>query len=123
PPKAVNLRRGTPVWTELSNAGVPSVVLRCPCTYPPDDFKGRLLSGMGVPDIRGGLGTATFYTAQDGVAPGESEHVVHITPDGRNSVRTQLVGPRNPKTRSDATVDLTFDIDRAARKVIVRSDG
>jgi predicted AlkP superfamily phosphohydrolase/phosphomutase len=123
PPKAVNLRRGTPVWSLLSAAGIPSVVLRCPCTYPPDDFKGRMLSGMGVPDLRGGLGTATFYSSRDGVAPGESEQVVHITPDGRGVVKTQLAGPRNPKTRGDATMDLTLEIDRAARTVVVRSDG
>lgn len=123
PPKAVNLRRGSPVWVELSKAGIPSTVIRCPCTYPPDDFKGRLLAGMGVPDIRGGLGTATFYSSQDGVAPGESEHLVKLALNGKSSVTTQLVGPRNPKTRSDATIDLTIDIDRAASKVTVRSDG
>ena len=36
PPKAVNLRRGTPFWQVLSEAGISSVVLRCPCTFPPD---------------------------------------------------------------------------------------
>lgn len=123
PPKAVNLRRGIPVWSVLSEAGIPSVVIRCPCTYPPDEFKGRMLAGMGVPDLRGGLGTATFYSSRDGVAPGESEHVVHIAPDGRDTAKASLAGPRNPKTKGDATVDLTFAIDRAARKVIVKSEG
>src|SRR6266446_10554613 len=33
PPRAVNLRRGTPLWELLAAAGVPAVVLRCPCTY------------------------------------------------------------------------------------------
>ena len=56
PPKAVNLRRGVPLWDVLAQAGIPSTVLRCPCTYPPDKMKGRLLAGMGVPDLRGGLG-------------------------------------------------------------------
>ena len=58
-PSVVNLRRGTPVWQVLSDAGIPSVVLRCPCTYGPDSIRGRMLSGMGVPDLRGGLGTST----------------------------------------------------------------
>ncbi len=123
PPKAVNLRRGTPVWSVLSEAGVPSVVIRCPCTYPPDEFKGRMLAGMGVPDLRGGLGTATFYSSRVGVTPGESEHVEHIAPDGRDSAKARLVGPRNPKTRGDASVDLTFEIDRAGRRIVVKSDG
>ena len=64
PPKAVNLRRGTPVWELLKAAGRGATVLRCPCTYPPDPVRGRMLSGMGVPDLRGGLGTATFYTTE-----------------------------------------------------------
>src|SRR4051812_25601638 len=54
PAKAVNRRQGTPIWRVLSDAGLPSVVLRCPCTYPPDEVRGRLLSGLGVPDVRGG---------------------------------------------------------------------
>jgi predicted AlkP superfamily phosphohydrolase/phosphomutase len=70
PPKAVNLRRGTPIWELLAQAGIPSTVLRCPCTYPPDPVKGRLLGGMGVPDLRGGLGTPTYFTSRDGVIPG-----------------------------------------------------
>ena len=64
PPKAVNLRRGTPVWELLAAAGKSSTVLRCPCTYPPDRVRGQMLSGMGVPDLRGGLGTSTFYTIE-----------------------------------------------------------
>src|SRR5512141_1998827 len=55
-PKVINQRRGPPFWDILTKAGLPSTVLRCPCTYPPDTVRGRLLSGVGVPDIRGGLG-------------------------------------------------------------------
>jgi predicted AlkP superfamily phosphohydrolase/phosphomutase len=33
----------------LTTTGIPSVVIRCPCTYPPDTLKVRMLSGMGVP--------------------------------------------------------------------------
>src|SRR3954453_9884739 len=75
PPKAVNLRRGTPVWDILKAAGRGATVLRCPCTYPPDPVRGRMLSGMGVPDLRGGLGTATLYTTDEAARPPESENV------------------------------------------------
>src|SRR4051812_37562983 len=80
PPRAVNLRQGTPVWDVLSAAGVGSRVLRCPVTYPPDVFRGTMLAGMGVPDLRGGLGTPTFYTSSEGVTPRESENIVHVRP-------------------------------------------
>jgi predicted AlkP superfamily phosphohydrolase/phosphomutase len=123
PPKAVNLRRGTAVWELLSAAGVPSTVIRCPCTYPPDDIRGRMLSGMGVPDLRGGFGTATFYTARDGVAPRESEQVIGLAPDAHGVARTHLIGPRNPRTGADTTADLTVVLDAARRAVTVRAAG
>ena len=55
---------------------------------------------MGVPDLRGGLGTSTFYTSDPAVhAGGERE------PDPargrRRDLRTHLIGPRHPKTRAD----------------------
>ncbi len=123
PPKAVNCRRGTTVWEILASAGIPSTVVRCPCTYPPDPVRGRMLSGMGVPDLRGGLGTSTFYTAADGVKPQESENVVHISLSADDTIRTHLIGPRNPKTRADMHFDLTVRVNRARRGVTIISDG
>ncbi|MCI0459304.1 MAG: alkaline phosphatase family protein [Gemmataceae bacterium] len=113
PPRAVNLRRGTPLWELLSAAGVPSTVLRCPCTYPPDPLRGRMLAGMGVPDLRGGLGTATFYTSAHGIKAGESENLVTL-PAASGTVATHILGPRNPKTAGSFQADATLQPDPAA---------
>jgi predicted AlkP superfamily phosphohydrolase/phosphomutase len=123
PPKAVNLRRGTPVWDILKAAGLGATVLRCPCTYPPDSVRGRMLSGMGVPDLRGGLGTATFYTTEAAVKPRESENVVRLEPGADGLFSTHLIGPRNPKTRGDLRVDITLRVDAGAGRVVLQSDG
>lgn len=127
PPKAINLRRGVTVWDLLTKAGIASVVLRCPCTYPPDKLEGRMLSGMGVPDLRGGLGTATFYTSQSGVRAGESENVIELSGEPDGTIRTHLIGPRNPKRESgrapDLTVDIRLKVDRSKQRIVVRSDG
>jgi predicted AlkP superfamily phosphohydrolase/phosphomutase len=124
PPKAVNLRRGTPVWQLLADAGIASTVLRCPCTYPPEAPKGRMLAGMGVPDIRGGLGTSTFYTSEVGAEARESEQVVHVRADG-DTVRTHVIGPRNPKAGTDLRADITIERDRSGggRTWVIKSDG
>jgi predicted AlkP superfamily phosphohydrolase/phosphomutase len=122
PPKVVNLRGGTPVWEVLGNADVPSTILRCPCTYPPDELKGRMLSGMGVPDIRGGLGTGTFYSTARDLAPRESEQVVPLSGDG-HTFRTRLIGPRTPKSGTDAILDLELEVHAARDGVTVRVDG
>ncbi|HWP43124.1 MAG TPA: alkaline phosphatase family protein, partial [Blastocatellia bacterium] len=123
PPRAVNLRRGEPLWELLSKAGISSSVVRCPCTYPPDNIRGRMLAGMGVPDLRGGLGTSTFYSSNEAVEAQESESVVHVKPDANGVIRTYIIGPRNPKTRSDFQFDIAVHVDAASKKVVIKSDG
>lgn len=123
PPQAVNLRRGVPFWELLSKAGIPSTILRCPVTFPPDKIRGKMLSGVGVPDLRGGLGTSTFYCSAENVKSEESERVVQVRKAGPDKIETHLVGPRNPKTRDDTQMDVTLHLQPAARKVILQSQG
>jgi hypothetical protein len=120
-PKAVNLRRGVTVWELLRAAGVPATVLRCPCTYPPDLVLGNLLSGMGVPDVRGGLGTSTFYTSDPSVTASESENVVHVTPGADGCVKTHVIGPRNPRTRTDLVSEISVEV--RGDRIVIRSGG
>lgn len=122
PPRVVNMRRGTAVWDLLSDAGIPTVAMRCPCTYPPDDIQGRMLSGVGVPDLRGGFGTPTFYTTRAGEKAEQDERLVQVTAVG-NRVHTHLIGPRKPGTSEDLASDIILEIDSSQRKVTVRSTG
>src|SRR5438105_15833271 len=93
PPQVVNQRIGIPVWKTLSDAGVPSVVLRCPCTFPPDELNGRMIAGVGVPDLRGSQNKGTFYTQDKNAQGGESEQVVTL--GGGDDLSTHVSGPRN----------------------------
>jgi predicted AlkP superfamily phosphohydrolase/phosphomutase len=123
PPKAINLRRGEAVWELLSQAGIPSVVLRFPCTYPPDNIRGRMLSGMGVPDLRGGLGTSTFFSSGTQVTAQESEQVVRVTASANNVIETYLLGPRDPKTNLESRFPVTIHVDSSRSAGLLRSDG
>jgi predicted AlkP superfamily phosphohydrolase/phosphomutase len=123
PPKAVNLRRGTTVWDHLGKSSIPSIILRCPCSYPPDAVRHRMLSGMGVPDVRGGLGTPTYFTTATDDRPRESEQMAVLQPVGDGTFRTSLAGPRNPKDRSDMTVELRIEPDHGAGGVRVSLPG
>ena len=122
-PKAVNMRRGATVWELLSAAGIPSVVLRHPCTYPPDAMRGRMLAGLGVPDLRGGLGTTTFYAAASDLKAGESENGVPVRVAADGTITTHLIGPRNSRDRSDFTAAITIRLDPASRGAVLHSDG
>ncbi|HWP48978.1 MAG TPA: alkaline phosphatase family protein [Candidatus Limnocylindrales bacterium] len=123
PPKVVNLRRGVPLWELLSAAGIPSILIRFPCTYPPDHIRGRMLAGMGVPDLRGGLGTSTFYTSAENVQAQESENVIKVQRNGTGPLTTYLIGPRNPKTRSNFQFEITIRLEPSAKKIILQSEG
>jgi predicted AlkP superfamily phosphohydrolase/phosphomutase len=132
PPRAVNLRGGDAIWDYLDRAGIPSVVLRCPCTYPAERVRGRLLSGMGVPDLRGGLGTSTMYVSANGSGADEDRspggqraerNVVRVQPNGDGVICTVLLGPLSPKDRRPARFDVTIELRPAASRVVIRSAG
>lgn len=122
-PKVVNRRGGVPVWQHLSKGGIPSIVLRCPCTFPAENLTGKLLAGVGVPDLRGSQGTGTFYTQDRSVQPKEHEQVVYL--ESGSAFSTRVIGPRNTRTNpiSDALAEIHVKMDRAQRKIIITSMG
>lgn len=122
PPSPRNRREGTPIWETLGAAGVPSVVLRHPCTFPPGrSARTRLLAGVGVPDVRGGFGTGTTFVSSGAIAGSEGEAVVPISPDGIGAVRTSLPGPRGRDGRVGFDLRLAFDT--KAHRVRIESTG
>jgi len=54
------MRKGTPFWHWLGEAGIFSSVIRVPVTFPPEKFQGVLLSGMCVPDLKGSQGPFAY---------------------------------------------------------------
>jgi predicted AlkP superfamily phosphohydrolase/phosphomutase len=118
PPQAINLRGGRTVWERLSDAGVASTILRHPCTYPPRSFKGRSLAGIGVPDLRGGFGSSTFFTSAEEVAAGEGEHVVQVRADGSGVYRGELPGPLLVRG-GELSRELEFSVDEDTESVEV----
>ncbi|HZQ70211.1 MAG TPA: alkaline phosphatase family protein [Terriglobales bacterium] len=123
PPRVVNQRQGVPFWITLTQAGIPSTVLRCPCTFPPDPLKGNMLAGVGVPDLRGSQSKGTFYTQDHGVQAEESEQVVHL--DSGSDFSTRVIGPRNTAKApaADAICDIRVRVDKSARRLAIETGG
>jgi predicted AlkP superfamily phosphohydrolase/phosphomutase len=122
-PRVVNQRKGIPVWQVLTQAGIPSTVLRCPCTFPAEALQGRMIAGVGVPDVRGSQSKGTFYTQDKAVQAQENEQL--ITLDKGDNLTTRVIGPRN--TRQTAAVDTSCEIrvqsDKAARRLVIQISG
>lgn len=73
PPVARNLRSGEPFWQTLGNQGVKVLALNVPYSFPPDPMRdGRMVSGLGVPDLR--ETNSTFTYASTDIAADEPPH-------------------------------------------------
>jgi predicted AlkP superfamily phosphohydrolase/phosphomutase len=111
---AEQLRQGKAFWEILDQHDVPNYIYRMPANFPPIAAKGKTLSGMGTPDLRGGYGSFTFYTDDPTAAVGavEGGEVVQVEVKN-NRVATNLIGPDNTfrKNSPPATEPFTVDVD------------
>jgi predicted AlkP superfamily phosphohydrolase/phosphomutase len=109
----ISLRKGTAFWQILSERGVPVSIMRMPTNYPPLEF-GRALSGMGTPDLRGTLGTFSFYTddPEELTRSVSGGRIIKIQHAGSRVV-LPIEGPPNGlrKDQRFSTVDLIVDVD------------
>jgi len=114
-PEVRGLRKSVPFWKILGEKGIFSTVLRVPITYPPEKFKGHLLSGMCAPDLKGSQGTFAFFTEDaDKVRKHEGGVAVLVRREDR-VVRTEISGPENSllRTPEEIRLPLTATIDPA----------
>ena len=107
-PRVRLLRRGKPFWNILGEHGIFGEIIRVPITFPPEPFRGVLLSAMCVPDLRGTQGTFTYYTTR---ARETEEHIsgetVVFDRDG-DVVRASLIGPENTIREGAGTMHCPF---------------
>jgi len=108
-PDAINHRQGSTMWELASKAGLKVQVIRVPATFPAENVgEGHMLSGLGVPDMRGRVGTPTYYTSDPTFQPGAGENefsleLVRLS-DHRGAIETRVIGPYN-KPFYDYVVD------------------
>ena len=93
---AEQLRKGVAFWQLLDQHGIPNTIFRIPSNFPPVPAKGKTLSGMGTPDLRGTYGTFSFYTDEPTAVAGVVEGGQIISVQVENSrVTANLIGPDN----------------------------
>ncbi|UCF34488.1 MAG: alkaline phosphatase family protein [Phycisphaerales bacterium] len=101
------LRKGKPFWHVLGEHGVFSNIIRVPITWPPESFRGVLLSAMCVPDLRGTQGTFSYYST----AATDEEHIggeqIRVQRH-RRRIRSHLIGPDGGKGKGP--LKCPFDI-------------
>lgn len=97
-PWAVNNRKGDTFWGLASKAGKNVEVFRVPATFPAEPLgPGHMLSGLGVPDIRGTIGRPTYYTSEPSASLGDNEFSLELVrlPARSGVLETKVIGPYN----------------------------
>ncbi|MBD3202772.1 hypothetical protein GF327_00625, partial [Candidatus Woesearchaeota archaeon] len=98
--------KGKPFWKTLSENNIPCTVVRWPVTFPAEKINGRMLSGLGVVDIKGMLNSYSFYTDENI----EGDNVVNVKKTGQKII-TYISGPmiRKKGELKDIRVDMEIE--------------
>ncbi len=113
-------RSGPAFWTEASRQGLRTHVIRCPVSFPPEPVRGKMLSGLGVPDLKGTQGSFVFLTTDEDVdAASRAGTVEVIEHPADGDLDVVLEGPPNPFLcdRPPTTAELTLEADGDAARV------
>lgn len=109
----VNPVQSTTFWERLAGHNIPATLLKWPMGFPPRQFDGRLLAGLGVPDIRGMLGVYTIFTSVPGALPPDAKgRIVTVAPQG-GRISTEITGPfaASLAGRKEVSVPLSIEIE------------
>lgn len=109
-PEIRGMRKSVPFWKILGDSGIFSTILRVPITFPPDKFKGHLLSGMCAPDLKGSQGTFSFYTSnKEKIKKREGGINIPVEIQG-NRIETYISGPENSLLKKVEEIHLPLRI-------------
>jgi len=108
-PQVKTRRKGKSFWDYLSEANILNVILHCPVTFPAESLNGRLLSGMGTPDIKGTQGIFSFFTTK-GFDQKEVQGRVKRVEWKGNKIETLLTGPKMKKGEKMVEIEVPVEI-------------
>lgn len=121
PPIATTHRSGIPFWKTLADDGVPTVAINVPYSFPPDPMRegGRILSGLGTPDLR--MSNSNFTVARSSAVAERNlsgGYEVPLTVSGERAT-FELSGPPVPgesREHVKATIELRVNAQGVALK-------
>ena len=124
-PEIKGMRKSIPFWKILGDSGIFCSILRIPITFPPEKFRGHLISGMCAPDLKGSQGTFSFYTSEtERIKKHEGGMMIPVTLNG-NTVETYISGPENTllKKEEEMRLPMTIHCDKDKNEVRIEVSG
>ncbi len=99
-------------WERMARDGKDACLLKWPMSFPPRPFDGRLLAGLGVPDIKGMLGTYSFLTtAPERISPDPKGRITRLVFQN-DKARADIAGPFAASLNGRKEATLPLDIQR-----------
>ncbi len=108
-PKIELLRKSKPFWNILGEKDITSSILRVPITFPPEKFKGVLLSAMCIPDLKGTQGTFSFYTTEKSEKKHTGGVQIPVKLEG-NKITSYIAGPENSLLKKQEEMRIPFTV-------------
>jgi predicted AlkP superfamily phosphohydrolase/phosphomutase len=90
------LRKSKTFWKILSEHGIFCSVLRVPITFPVEKINGVMVAGMCVPDLRGTMGSFTFFTTSSQTDRIGGMVIGVPKTNGGGWMETKIPGPNSP---------------------------
>jgi hypothetical protein len=105
-PKIESIRGGTSFWVTAGEAGVRSSILTVPITFPTEHVpNGELLAGLPLPDIRGTMGTFSYFATDiSRLEEGNTEF---------GGILTKLTFRTTPRTRGSSARPIRSSVRRS----------
>ncbi len=113
-PTTFNKRKGRALWEIAGENQIKTHIVRVPATFPaPNVEEGQILGGRGTPDIRGSLGTYSYFTdasGSEGVRDTErGGKVISLKFEG-GKTETYIFGPQNKLFQESKPVHLPLTL-------------
>ncbi len=99
-----------PFWKKIGEKGISSTVVKWPMTFPSENFNGKSLAGLGVPDVKGFLSGYSLYTENEFESEKESNKIIRVNLS-EGTVDTIVYGPRSMQGGEvkDITAPITLE--------------
>jgi predicted AlkP superfamily phosphohydrolase/phosphomutase len=114
--------RAEPFWRKTAKVGIETEVLFLPVTFPAEGLKGKMITGMGTPDILGTEGTMYVLTTDEQLLRGKRGRRVRLEKQGE-SYHGGIPGPRYKTFRGVEVAKLPVEVRKVDKGVEVRAGG
>ena len=114
------LRKSKTFWKILSEHGIFCSVLRVPITFPVEKINGVMVAGMCVPDLRGTMGSFTFFTTSSQTDRIGGMVIGVPKTNGGGWMETKIPGPNSPIDGKLLEMPLSFRVNGNPKGMEIR---